>query len=94
LELPTFRPIVARAGREGLRVEAGQGIGSGVEGQIMQCGCREPSLNEMMQDPIIKAVMQRDAVQEAELRRLMDRMRATYHGGADRGGLNRLRKCG
>jgi hypothetical protein len=32
----------------------------------------------MMQDPIIKAVMRRDAVKETELRTLIDRMRATY----------------
>ena len=57
----------------------------------MRCGCREPSLNEMMQDPIVKAVMARDAVKEAELRRLMDRLRAAYSFSAEgrpRGRLN------
>jgi hypothetical protein len=49
-----------------------------MEGQIMWCNCREPSLNEIMQDPIIKALMRRDAVKEAELRRLMARVGATY----------------
>ena len=34
----------------------------------MRCGCREPSLNEMMQDPIVKAIMRRDAVKEVDLR--------------------------
>jgi hypothetical protein len=51
----------------------------------MQCGCREPSLNEMMQDPIVRAVMQCDAVQETELRRLIDRVRTTYHSRAEPG---------
>ena len=36
----------------------------------------EPSLNELMQEPIIQAVMARDAVKETELRRLMGRVRA------------------
>jgi hypothetical protein len=56
----------------------------------MQCGCRELSLNEMMQDPIIKAVMQRDAVKEAELRRLMARARTAYLGGGEFGLRGRL----
>ncbi|MGB8841152.1 MAG: hypothetical protein WCC64_08755 [Aliidongia sp.] len=57
----------------------------------MQCGCQELSLNELMQDPIIKAVMQCDAVKEAELRRLMARARTTYLGSGEfdvRGRLN------
>jgi hypothetical protein len=56
----------------------------------MRCGCREPSLNEMMQDPIVKAVMLRDAVKEADLRRLMDRVGATYSFDAARGSRGRL----
>jgi hypothetical protein len=44
----------------------------------MQCWCREPNLNEMIQDPIVRAVMRRDAVQESELRRLIARARAAY----------------
>ena len=40
--------------------------------------CREPSLNEIMQEPIIRAVMARDAVGEADVRRLLDGVRATY----------------
>ena len=51
----------------------------------MRCGCREPSLSEMMQDPIIKAVMRCDAVKEAELRRLIERVRAAYVFEADLG---------
>jgi len=50
----------------------------------MQCGCREPSLNEMMQDPIVQAVMLCDAVQEAELRLLLERIGAAYDIEADR----------
>jgi|GEM_PF-5225426 hypothetical protein len=38
----------------------------------------EPSLNEVMQDPIVRAVMRCDAVKESELRRLIDRVRAAY----------------
>lgn len=49
----------------------------------MRCGCREPSLNEMMRDPIIKAIMQRDAVKEAELRGLIERVRASYEFDSD-----------
>jgi hypothetical protein len=56
----------------------------------MRCGCREPSLNEMMQDPIVKAVMLRDAVKEAELRRLLERVSAAYAFDADRGAQGRL----
>jgi hypothetical protein len=56
----------------------------------MQCWCREPNFNEMMQDPIIRAVMRRDAVQEGELRRLMDRARAAYVADADAGPRGRL----
>jgi hypothetical protein len=56
----------------------------------MRCGCREPSLNEMMQDPIIKAVMRRDAVKETELRTLIDRVRATYVFDVERGPRGRL----
>jgi hypothetical protein len=57
----------------------------------MQCWSREPNLNEMMQDPIVKAVMLRDAVQEGDLRRLLARTRAAYAADADflaRGHLN------
>jgi hypothetical protein len=53
------------------------------EGEIMRCGCREPSLNEMMQDPIVKAVMARDAVKETDLRRLIERVGASYSFEAD-----------
>jgi hypothetical protein len=57
----------------------------------MRCGCREPSLNEMMQDPIVKAIMARDAVKEVDLRRLMARVGAAYSFEAEvrpRGRLN------
>jgi hypothetical protein len=54
------------------------GSATAMEGQMMWCNCREPSLNEIMQDPIIKALMRRDAVRETELRRLMARVGAAY----------------
>ena len=38
----------------------------------------EPSLSELMQEPIIRAVMARDAVQESDLRRLLDRVRRDF----------------
>ena len=38
----------------------------------------EPSLNELMQEPIIRAVMARDAVKESDLRCLMERVRREY----------------
>jgi hypothetical protein len=56
----------------------------------MQCWSREPNLNEMMQDPIVKAVMLRDAVQEGDLRRLLARTRAAYAADADLGTHSRL----
>jgi hypothetical protein len=48
----------------------------------MQCHFREPSLNELMQEPIIRAVMASDDVEEAKLRRMLDRISAAYHGSA------------
>ena len=56
----------------------------------MRCGCREPSLNEIMQDPIVQAVMLRDAVEEAELRRLLERIGAAYRFRRDDGARSRL----
>lgn len=41
----------------------------------MQCHCEEPSLNELIADPMTRALMARDAVAEADLRRLIDRVR-------------------
>jgi hypothetical protein len=49
----------------------------------MHCNRREPSLNEMMQDPIVRAIMARDAVKEVDLRRLMARVGATYSFGVE-----------
>jgi hypothetical protein len=54
----------------------------GDQGNIMQCGRREPSLNELMQEPIVVALMQRDAVQESELRRLLAQVGDAYHADA------------
>jgi hypothetical protein len=46
----------------------------------MRCKCREPSLTELMRDPIVKAVMACDAVKETELRHLIERVRRRYAG--------------
>lgn len=35
----------------------------------------EPALNDMLADPITQLLMRRDGVQEAEVRRLADRLR-------------------
>ncbi len=45
---------------------------------MMSCYCNEPSLNEIMQEPIIRAVMERDAVREADLRLLLERVRNAH----------------
>lgn len=44
----------------------------------MRCQCREPSLNELMREPIIRAMMACDAVEEAELRRLLEKLKDAY----------------
>ena len=44
----------------------------------MSCHFREPSLNELMQEPIIRAVMASDDVEEKTLRRMLDRLSAAY----------------
>ena len=44
----------------------------------MLCECQEPSLSELLREPIVRAVMACDLVEEAELRRLIDRARAEY----------------
>lgn len=41
----------------------------------MRCLCEEPSLNDLIADPMVRALMARDAVAEADLRRLIDRVR-------------------
>lgn len=42
---------------------------------IMQCLCEEPSLNDLFADPMVRTLMARDSVVEADLRRLIDRVR-------------------
>jgi hypothetical protein len=49
----------------------------------MRCQCEEPNLNDLIADPMIRALMARDAVAEADLRRLMDRVRDRFVHGAD-----------
>ena len=45
---------------------------------------REPSLDEMMSDPIVQAVMARDSVEETQLRGLIARMSSVYRAPASR----------
>ncbi|HEV2678075.1 MAG TPA: hypothetical protein VGV37_26320 [Aliidongia sp.] len=47
----------------------------------MRCQCDEPNLNDLIADPMVRALMARDAVAEADLRHLMDRVRDRFvHG--------------
>ena len=47
----------------------------------MQCQCQEPNLNDLIADPMVRALMARDAVAEADLRHLIDRVRDRFvHG--------------
>jgi hypothetical protein len=43
----------------------------------MPCKFKEPDLNDVFEDPIVRAVMMRDAVEEGDLRRLIDQVRDT-----------------
>jgi hypothetical protein len=47
----------------------------------MRCHCEEPSLNDLIADPMIRALMARDAVAEADLRGLMDQVRHRFDDG-------------
>ena len=47
----------------------------------MRCQCEEPSLNDLFADPMVRALMARDAVVEADLRRLIDRVRDKLDSG-------------
>jgi hypothetical protein len=42
----------------------------------------EPTLAEMFQEPIIRQVMSRDAVEQDDLVRLLDRLRTSYRAAA------------
>ena len=44
----------------------------------MLCECKEPSLSELLREPIVRAVMACDLVEESELRRLIARAREEY----------------
>jgi len=47
----------------------------------MRCQCEEPNFNDLIADPMIRALMARDAVAEADLRRLMEGVRDRFvHG--------------
>ncbi len=47
----------------------------------MRCLCEEPSLNDLIADPMGRALLARDAVAEADLRRLIDRVRDKFDYG-------------
>lgn len=38
------------------------------------------TLDQMLADPIVRRLMERDGVEEIQVRRLMDRMRRAVHG--------------
>lgn len=52
----------------------------------MRCHCEEPSLNDLIADPMIRALMARDAVAEADLRHLIDRVRDRFDDGTGSSG--------
>jgi hypothetical protein len=60
------------------------GSARSMEGQMAPWSEIEPSLNELMQEPIIRAVMARDAVEEAELRLLFARVQNAYRNAERR----------
>ncbi len=39
----------------------------------------EPTLEEMLAEPIVRLIMQRDGVKESEMRGQIDRVQAAYH---------------
>jgi hypothetical protein len=47
----------------------------------MRCLCEEPNLNDLIADPVIRVLMARDAVAEADLRRLIERVRDRFDHG-------------
>ena len=51
----------------------------------MRCHCEEPNFNDLMADPMIRALMARDAVAEADLRSLMETVRDRFVHGVDHG---------
>lgn len=44
--------------------------------------CREPTLDEILSDSVIKAVMRADAVDPGELRALLDKVGQVRHAAA------------
>lgn len=53
---------------------------------------REPTVEEMLADPIVRMIMQRDGVEEAELRRTLRRLAEARTGRSD--GRGELRPLG
>jgi hypothetical protein len=56
---------------------AGDGSADEREGRMM-CACKEPSLSELMTDPVVQAMMACDSVVEADLWRLLNDIRASF----------------
>src|SRR5271154_6679799 len=75
-QISTYRRRSRQARSDPVKRPVGNPASTG--GSKMQCQCREPSLNELMRDPIIRAVMARDAVEETALRRMLDRVGTAY----------------
>jgi hypothetical protein len=50
----------------------------------MRCLCKEPSLNDLIADPIIRAMMACDAVGGADLHHLIDRVPARFDADTPR----------
>ena len=48
----------------------------------MRCQCEEPNFNDLIADPMIRVLMARDAVAEADLRRLMEGVRDRFDRGS------------
>lgn len=46
----------------------------------MRCPTREPSLDELFEDPIAQLLMERDGVEEREVRKILDDVRQHHHG--------------
>ncbi len=45
----------------------------------MERPIREPSLDELLDDPIAQLLMERDGVEEAEIRKILDDVRQQHH---------------
>jgi hypothetical protein len=82
LKSPHIRQVLAAERRHCTFMKALQRRGVRTRGaSTMWCHCEEPSLNDLIADPMTRALMARDAVAEADLRRLIDRVRDRFDHG-------------